>query len=202
MRTEVFQNYYQETKNFRISNPNPRWKEKRGFLWDTSDCCVRALANATGCTWLEAYDFLSEKARRDFSVLNDGRGFRRWLSENGGIWTHLKAERGKKRKTVLEFAQEHPKGKYIIAIAGHETACVDGVILDVWNCGKKCVVGYVDMNNFSFSPKFEVGDLIQYVTDSADVEEDVEVVGSRVKTNVGWLENVDEWILKNKSNEE
>lgn len=32
MRTEVFQNYYQETKNFRISNPNPRWKEKRGFF--------------------------------------------------------------------------------------------------------------------------------------------------------------------------
>ena len=58
------------------------------------------------------------------------------------------------------------------------------------------------MSNFSFSPKFEVGDLIQYVTDSADVEEVVEVVGSRVKTNVGWLENVDEWILKNKSNEE
>ena len=75
-------------------------------------------------------------------------GFRRWLIEGGGIWHACKAVKGKKRITVLDFAKSHPKGRFVIQIANHETACVDGVILDAWNCGGKCVVGYIDMKDF------------------------------------------------------
>lgn len=42
----------------------------------------------------------------------------------------------------------NPSGRYVITVASHETACVDGVILDAWNCGEKCVVGFFDMSNF------------------------------------------------------
>ena len=148
MDTKKFEKYYQSTEHFRIENPNPRWKEKRGFRWDTGDCCIRALANAIGCTWLEAFDYLTAKARAEYSVLNDMHGFRRWLIEGGGIWYAYKAEKGKKRITVLDFAKSHPKGRFVIKIANHETACVDGVILDAWNCGSKCVVGDIDMKDF------------------------------------------------------
>ena len=148
METNKFMKYYSATPHFQIVNPNPRWKEKKGFTWDTGDCCIRALANAIGCSWLEAYDYLSAKARAEYSVPNDGRGFRRWLIEGGGVWTACKAVAGKKRMTVLSFAEQHPTGRYVVTIANHETACVDGVILDAWNCGHKCVVGYIDMSDF------------------------------------------------------
>ena len=50
--------------------------------------------------------------------------------------------------TALQFAETHPVGRYVLSVANHETACVDGVILDAWNCGEKAVVGYFDMAAF------------------------------------------------------
>jgi hypothetical protein len=97
---------------------------------------------------VDAFDYLTAKARAEFNVPNDGPGFRRWLIEGGAEWNHCKAEKGKKRMTVLDFAKAHPTGRYVVSIANHEAACVDGVILDAWNCGHKCIVGYFDMANF------------------------------------------------------
>lgn len=148
MDTERFQKYYQSGPHFRIENSNPRWALKRGMVWDTADCTVRALANAISCLWVDAFDYLTTKARADYSVPNDGPGFRKWLIEGGAVWNHCKAVKGKKRMTVLQFAETHPKGRYVVTIASHETACVDGVILDAFNCGSSAVVGYFDMAAF------------------------------------------------------
>lgn len=148
MDTERFNKYYRSTEHFRIENPNPCRANKRGLTWDRSDCVIRALANSTACTWLEAFDFLVAKARRDYNNPSDGPGMRKWIVENGAVWTHCKTERGKKRMTVLDFAETHPQGRYLISIASHETACVDGVILDAFNPSDSAVVGYFDMSNF------------------------------------------------------
>lgn len=143
-----FNKFYKSGPHFRIENQNPEWEKKRGFVWDRGDCVIRALANAISCSWVESFDYLTDKARRDFNVPNDGPGFRRWIQEDGAVWTHCKVEKGKKRMTALQFAETHPTGRYVLSVANHETACVDGVILDAWNCGGKAVVGYFDMSNF------------------------------------------------------
>ena len=148
MNDKEFKKYYLSGKHFRIENPNPHWAKMRGYRWDRDDCVIRALANAISCTWLEAFDFLTKKARRDFNVPNDSGGFRKWITENGASWSYCKAEKGKPRMTALQFAETHPEGHYIIVIASHYTACVDGVILDAWNPGESAVVGYYDMSNF------------------------------------------------------
>ena len=150
MDTKRFNSYYKSGPHFRIENPNPCWAEKRGFEWDRGDCVIRALANAVSCSWIEAFDFLVAKARRDFNVPNDKHGSRKWMIEGGAVWTACKPEKGKKRMTVLQFAETHPNGRFIVSIAHHQTAVVDGVILDAWNCGGDCVVGYLDMANFKF----------------------------------------------------
>lgn len=149
METKRFVKYYQSNPHFRIENPNPRWEKQRGMIWKTGDCCVRALANAIGCSWLDAFDYLTAKARRDYAVVNDGVFFRNWLIEDGAIWHHCKAEKGKKRMTVLEFAEQHPVGRYVLKVANHECGCVDGVVLDAWNPGAMAVVGYLDMTSFN-----------------------------------------------------
>ena len=38
---------------------------------------------------------------------------------------------------IGEFAENHPIGKYLITTNGHITACVDGYIIDTWNCTNK-----------------------------------------------------------------
>ena len=148
MDTKRFQKYYQSGPHFRIENPNPRWGLQRGMVWETADCTVRALANAISCLWVDAFDYLTTKARADYSVPNDGPGFRKWLIEGGAKWTHCPAVKGKKRMTALQFAETHPKGRFVLSIANHETACVDGVILDAFNCGDSAIFGYFDMDNF------------------------------------------------------
>lgn len=150
MNTKIQLAYYTDNKYFAFTNPNPRAIDYKAIRWDTADCCVRALAIAADCTWIEAYDFLTAKARKEFSVLNDGIGFRRWLVAAGAEWHHLPAIKGKKRMTGKEFAETHPEGRYIIYVANHECACVDGKLRDVWNCGGKALVGYFDMSNFKF----------------------------------------------------
>lgn len=120
----------------------------RGIVWNIGDCALRALANSISCTWLEAFDFLTAKARRDYSVVNDGPSFRKWMVENGAVWTHCPAIKGRSRMACQQFAETHKKGRYIIYIANHFTACVDGVILDAFNPSDSAVVGYFDMANF------------------------------------------------------
>lgn len=151
MDTKKYMKVYAETPTFRLTNPNPRWATKRGFRWDTGDCTVRAIANSINCSWLEAYDFLSSRAREEFVIMNDGVKFREWLVAGGAKWTHCPAVAGKKRMTAEEFAKKHPEGRYILSLANHEAACVDGKILDAWNCGSKCVVGFLDMSDFKLS---------------------------------------------------
>lgn len=49
------------------------------------------------------------------------------------------AEPGKPRMNGIRFTKQFPKGRYILNMAGHWSACVDGVIYDTWDCGEKCV---------------------------------------------------------------
>lgn len=42
-------------------------------------------------------------------------------------------------KETYKFCNPHPTGSYILRMAGHLSSCVDGVILDTWDCRDKCV---------------------------------------------------------------
>ena len=49
------------------------------------------------------------------------------------------AEKGKDRMNGERFTRAYPKGRYILNMAGHWTACIDGTIYDTWDCRDKCV---------------------------------------------------------------
>ena len=148
MNDKRFQRFYQSGPHFRIENPHPAWAKMRGFVWNRQDCVIRSLANAMSISWLEAYDYLVAKGRKDLYTPTDSDGFRKWITEDGGEWVACKAVKGKKRMTAMQFAETHPEGRFVVYIAGHFTSCVNGVLLDSWNCGESAVVGYFDLKNF------------------------------------------------------
>ena len=148
MTTEHINKYFTSQPHFRLENPHPAWANKRGWRWDREDCVIRSFANALSISWLEAYDYLAAKGRRDLYCPNDSGAFRKWIPEGGGKWIATPAKKGQKRMTALGFAEAHPKGRYILYISHHFTACVDGVILDAWNCGDGALVGYFDLTDF------------------------------------------------------
>ncbi len=49
------------------------------------------------------------------------------------------AVKGKPRMNGERFCEAYPIGSYILQMAHHLTACVDGVIYDTWDCSEKCV---------------------------------------------------------------
>ena len=151
MTTEHFNKYFSASPTFELVNPNPVWETKKGIRWDRGDCVIRALANSLSISWLDAFDYTVRKARRDYYAQNDAGGFRKWVPESGGAWVATPATKGKRRMTATEFAETHKTGRYILYVANHFTACVNGKILDAWNCGDSCLVGYFEMDLFDIN---------------------------------------------------
>lgn len=104
----------------------------------TTDCVVRAIAIATKTDYLESRRELNRRKRelgytsyKDTKFLYDYfKGYPRLI---------FKSVKGEPRIKGSDFTELHPKGTYILKMAGHITACVDGVILDTWDCSYRSV---------------------------------------------------------------
>ena len=109
------------------------------------DCTIRALSKALDCTWLEAYDKMIPLCREE-QVSNvfdcDIKTRKRMMEKLGFEYTGISVKSGKERPTVDKFASTHKKGRYILNVAHHEVACVDGKYYDTWNSGYKSLYGY------------------------------------------------------------
>lgn len=114
---------------------------------DYGDCTIRALSKALNCTWLEAFDAQIPICRREqvsniFSA--PARVRKKLLTELGFSYTGISNKRGSKRPTVASFAEEHKTGTYILNVANHVVACVDGKYYDTWDCGWCSLYGYFE----------------------------------------------------------
>ena len=104
----------------------------------TIDCTVRALATLLDKDWNSVYidlcmvgynlcDMPSSKV-----VVNHylkANGYRRYIADDGC--------------TVEDFADEHRKGRYLLATDTHVVPVVDGGnYIDTWNSGKEIVLYY------------------------------------------------------------
>jgi hypothetical protein len=52
------------------------------------------------------------------------------------------------RMTVEEFAATHQRGRYVLAVSGHWTSCIDGVIYDTWQCTDESVIAFYKITRF------------------------------------------------------
>ena len=110
---------------FSYFNPNPAGRQ-------VGDCTVRAIAKATGKSWDEIYIGLCLQGL----ILGD-------LPSANSVWGAYLRQHGFARNvipdtcpdcyTVDRFADEHPRGTYILALSGHVVCVQDGTIYDSWN---------------------------------------------------------------------
>jgi hypothetical protein len=104
----------------------------------TSDCVVRAIATATNTDYLECRRELNRKKRElGYSSYKDTTFLYDYLKDYPRLI--FKAVKGEPRIKGSDFTKLHPKGTYILKMAGHIVACVDGVILDTWDCTYRSV---------------------------------------------------------------
>lgn len=107
-----------------------------------NDCTVRALMKLLELSWVEAYNELCSAGRVVKRMPNEIDAVRVAIESFGYKKTSIPVEKGSKRPTVASFAAEHPKGRYLLNVANHVVACVDGHYYDSWDCGAKCIYNY------------------------------------------------------------
>lgn len=112
------------------------------------DCQIRALSKVFGVSWVDAFDMIIPICREAQvqSIFSAPSAVRSKLLEKLGFsYTGVSNKKGSKRPTVDSFAKDHPSGRYILNVANHEVACVDGKYYDTWDCGGCSLYGYYEL---------------------------------------------------------
>lgn len=131
---------FKETDYFSIFQPNQTERNKS----TKGDCVIRAFAIAADLTWLQAFDQLVTTARATYNVPNDKACYDRTFKRFGFERMKQPLFNGH-RQTVEGFCKAHPKGRYILRLAHHLTAVVDGVCYDTWNPANYCIYFYYEL---------------------------------------------------------
>ena len=127
-----------------------------GFKGRAGDCVARSIAIASGRPYAEVYARLSQetgsqragkRGRKAASARNGISTTRKWfkdyMHELGFEWTPTMSI-GSGCKVHLR-EDELPVGRLVVALSGHLSAVIDGVIHDTYDPsrdGTRCVYGY------------------------------------------------------------
>lgn len=127
-------------KRFCYYQPN-----RKDLKDEYGDCTIRALSKAMNVSWLEAFDAQLPLCRESqipniFFVPIKMRN--KNMERLGFTYTGISNKRGTRRPTVEAFAKAHPDGTYILNLANHVVAVVNGKYYDTWDCGQCCLYGY------------------------------------------------------------
>ena len=100
---------------------------------DIEDCTIRAISVAEGISWDEAYDNLSNSARKMGLMMNSVEAIEEYLDKRyKRIQTHC--------KKVEEFVKFHPYGTYLITMRGHITVLKRGINYDTFDCSNRRIL--------------------------------------------------------------
>lgn len=121
-------------------NPNPLNNNRVG------DCVVRAISKALDMSWEDVYVELTLQGY----MMGD-------LLSSNGVWgAYLKAK-GFEREIVpfecpdcyglLEFANEHPNGTYVVGTGSHAVCVKSGIIYDAWDSSNEIPIYFYKKEN-------------------------------------------------------
>ena len=116
-------------------NPNPAAAR-------VGDCVIRAICGVTGKAWEDVYLSLACEGL----IMGD-------MPNANNVWGSYLRSMGYKRHvipdtcpdcyTVAQFAQDHPRGRYVLALNGHVVCVKDGGnYYDTWDSGDELPVYY------------------------------------------------------------
>lgn len=105
----------------------------------TSDCVVRAISTALQQDYNKTRNELRALGKQLGSSYRTKKVYNAYLNKHGAILLRTMSKYDKTRCTGAWFANARPKGTYILRMAKHITACINGQIYDTWDCSEKMV---------------------------------------------------------------
>ena len=115
-------------------NPNP-------IGLNGIDCTVRALTKALDISWEKAYTMLAVNGFILSDVPSANHVFNATMRQNG-FKRYIIPDSCPICFTTADFAEEHPKGTYVLAFGDHVCAVVDGDWFDSWDSGNRVPMFY------------------------------------------------------------
>lgn len=125
-----------------------------GYKGMTGDCVCRAIAIAVERPYKEVYDLINDFAKSE----RTGKRKKKVSNARTGVykqcirkvmehydWTWVPTMKIGSGCTTHLAADELPGGRLVVSVSRHETAVIDGVIHDTYDCsrdGTRCVYGY------------------------------------------------------------
>ena len=111
-----------------------RWKQfnNNPVSRNVGDCAVRAVAVALGTDWETAFAMIAKNAFQ----MGD-------MPSSNAVWGAVLRQNGFKRSvipnscpdcyTAEQFAEDHPKGTFVLGFGNHVATVRDGTIYDSWD---------------------------------------------------------------------
>lgn len=118
---------------YRNFNNNPLGRNKVG------DCSVRAVSKALGVSWDDAHDMLADMSKNMGTIMNDNDVISAVLRMHGFYKENLPCT-SRDCYTVREFANENPRGTYVVGTGSHVVAIINGDYYDSWPSGDESVI--------------------------------------------------------------
>lgn len=115
-------------------NPNP-------ILNHVGDCTVRAISKALDQDWETTYTGLILEGFCLCDMPSANHVWGAYLKRHG-FRRNVIPDTCPECYTVADFAAEHPKGTYILAISGHVVCVRDGDWYDTWQSGEEIPLYY------------------------------------------------------------
>ncbi len=118
---------------YRYRNPHPEGKR-------VTDCVVRAITIAVEGDYLEVRKHLNRIKKELKETSYQNRKFiDKYTKLNGWKKISFPAVKGVPRLRGKDFVKQYPEGTYILKLARHVVAVVDGVYLDTWDSTEKMI---------------------------------------------------------------
>ena len=126
---------------YKYYNPHPKGLS-------TDDCVKRAIVVVTGMDYSKVQRELNE-----YKTVTGAKSFNS-IKNLRYVEDVLKAKKItiQSKLTAEEFCKKYPRGRFILDMVGHWSACVDGCIYDTWDCSKKTVNFAYEVTTKPYTP--------------------------------------------------
>lgn len=124
-----------------------RWKQYNPspVQRNVGDCAVRAVAKALDVDWETAYAMIVANGFLMADMPSSNAVFGSVLRQNG-FSRYVIPNTCPDCFTIGDFADEHPKGVYVIGTGNHVVTIVDGTVYDSWDSRNEIPVYYWSRN--------------------------------------------------------
>lgn len=115
-------------------NINPEKKQ-------TGDCVIRAIGTVIDKEWDDTFLELMAKAFQMKEMPSQNNAWGAYLHDLG-FKRYVIEDTCPDCYNVKDFANDHPKGRYVVGTGTHVIAVIDGNYYDTWDSGEEVPVYY------------------------------------------------------------